>query len=116
MINISKDVWTKGVLDIVTKISSKEYQERTWFGGSDQISSPEELSCQLFDDFLFDSFLASDDVGLTVRQRELGTQLKIKMEEFLSGISDTPDPRDVFNDPAWAKIREAAALLFDSFK
>ncbi len=107
--------WERNILDVIKRISDRAYQERTWFGSTEIISSPEELYCELFDDYTYDDFLESPSIHLTQRQRNLGIQLKEKLNSYSKTIDELPDPKKVFNDTAWDEIRKLAKQFLDSF-
>lgn len=105
--------WRSCVLDVVRKIADDAYQREAWFGVGDQVSSPEELYCELFDDYIYDDFLVSLDINMTNHQRELGILLKNMMNEYANGIDYLADPQKVYDDPKWNSVREAAREFFN---
>jgi hypothetical protein len=109
------DFWRANILETVQQISDKKYQEATWLGKSEKISSPEELYCTLFDDFLFDYFLSDRDNNLSEGQLSLGAQLKDKINSF-SRIDSYQNPMEILNDPQWEEIRQTAARFLLSFE
>jgi hypothetical protein len=49
--------WLNCILTSAQHVASREYQERSWLGkGGNEISSPEEVYCQLIEDCTFDLF------------------------------------------------------------
>jgi hypothetical protein len=100
--------WKTSVVGAARRLGDREYQEQTWFGRGQKISSPEELICEIFDDYLFDEFLAASTVTLTDAQYRAGASLKNALEEYSGIISDAPDPRIVIDDPHWEQVRIAA--------
>jgi hypothetical protein len=109
------EVWKKHILDVVSRIADQKYQEKTWFGKSEKISSPEELYCELFDDYMYEDFLNSPIVNLNSSQKKLGRELKIKLDQFSIKYGDFTDPKKVFKDPLWDKIRKSAKSFLESF-
>jgi hypothetical protein len=107
--------WKRCILDVVHEIADKSYQEQAWFGIGDQISSPEEVYCELFDDYIYDDFLMSSDIDMTDQQRMLGFQLKKIMDEYADSVDYLSDPKRVYDDPKWNDVREAARRLLNSF-
>ncbi|TAH33001.1 hypothetical protein EYC58_02495 [Candidatus Saccharibacteria bacterium] len=101
-------IWKKNIREIVQDIASRESQERAWFGKSEQISSPDELYNSLFDDFLFDAFLASSEVNLSSLQKELGMRLSSSLKEYSPQGQELPSPRKMVRDPSWQKVRDIA--------
>lgn len=107
--------WKKGVLEIVSQVADKAYQEKVWLGKTELVSSPTELFCELFDDFMFEDFLASAEMGLTERQRSLGQQLLALMNEYAKESAEELDPVQVLADEKWSKVRQAARLFLGAF-
>jgi len=107
------DTWRTAILNTVLHIASKDYQEKSWFGNGDTLSSPEELYCELFDDYLFADFLSSSQVVMTETQKQFGTQLKVKLESYSKVISEFPTSKEVFLDPKWEEIRTVARKFLE---
>ena len=107
--------WKECVLEIVKSISDKTFQEKAWFGLGDVISSPEEFYCTLFDDYMYDDFLKSSHIDMTSRQRNLGVQLKNKLNEYSKNMDEFPDPKVIIEDPDWDEVRKAAQKFLQSF-
>jgi hypothetical protein len=107
--------WKNAILDVIHRIADKPYQENSWFGIGKQVSSPEELYCELFDDFMYNEFLESDDLSLTYHQRALGMMLRDAMNQYADSTDYLTDPVKVYNDPQWDKIRKLAKKFRDTF-
>ena len=109
---MNPEEWKQNILRAVQHIGSRHYQEDSWFGKGKAVSSPEELYCELFDDYLFEEFLMSDVISLTEVQREKGNLLKEKLEKFydIQG-NDALDPLAVIDDPRWEDIRSTARIF-----
>jgi hypothetical protein len=110
--NVGK--WQDGILKAVEHVASSRYQEQTWLGSGQAMSSPEELFCELFDDMRFEEYLSSDITGLTPHQKSLGLELKSKMEAF-SADKTYFNPIEVLEDSSWHDIQEAARDFLSSF-
>jgi len=108
---MGSEEWRRLVVAAIGKIADRTYQERTWFGADNRMSSPEELYCELFDDLLYDDFLEAGEIMLSEQQKAQGRVLKQALEDYSAELGDTPDPHLVINDPRWEAIRKAA----DSF-
>lgn len=108
--------WTEQVLTVVRKIADRAYQQNAWFAGGGVISSPEELVCGLFDDSMYDEFLSSPDVVLTPAQRQLGEQLKLRLNHYIESMGDVVDPADVIDSEAWIDVRNAAGRFLNTFE
>jgi len=112
---MSPEIWKSAICDVVEDISNEEFQRAAWFGLiPNVVSSPDELICTLFDDFIFSEFLTSLEVNLTSRQRSVGQILKTKMEKFVASTPDQLDPRQVIDDERWSEIRLAARAFLET--
>jgi len=107
--------WKGAVLNVVRKIADKSYQQAAWFGVGTHISSPEEIYCELFDDFIYDEFLDSVDMPMTDHQRVLGMRLKDAMNQYADAVDYLADPVKVYNDPRWNAIRRLAKDFLGAF-
>jgi hypothetical protein len=105
---MNKTEWKNNVLRTIEHIASERYQEESWFGKGEKVSSPEELYCELFDDDQFEAFLHTPELQLTPLQKDAGIKLKNAMEKFSKQSGETMDPEKVFSDPMWEKIRKIA--------
>lgn len=112
---MSPEKWRNNILHVVAQIASREYQQRSWFGIGTESSSPEELYCLLFDDFMYDEFLNSPAVGLTPTQKARGVELKEELDAYSELVGDYMDPAKVIDDPRWEGIRAAAQTFLNSF-
>lgn len=109
------DSWKSSVLDVVRRIADESYQRTAWFGVGPQVSSPEEIYCELFDDFIYDDFLASTDVPMTDFQRSLGARLRDALNQYADSVEYFADPEKVCNDPKWSRVRVLAKDFLDAF-
>jgi hypothetical protein len=100
--------WTKLITGSVDRLADRNYQERAWFGKSNEISSPDEMFSELFDDLDFEDYLRSEEIRLTERQRELGRVLEARMNQYANRTPPILDPHKVIDDPEWDEIRRAA--------
>ncbi|MBT4703413.1 MAG: hypothetical protein HOB79_20250 [Rhodospirillaceae bacterium] len=110
------EVWLECILEVLEEIADRSYQRQAWFGKGESISSPTEVYCSLFDDFMFDDFLASSEFKLTPEQRELAEILRVKMNRFSDVIGDQPDPNFVLDHPTWIEVSALARDLVATFK
>lgn len=56
------EIWKEKILEVMEEISNEEYQREAWLGNGEKVSSPEELYCNLLDDFIFEDFLKKNAV------------------------------------------------------
>jgi len=106
--------WKGELLNIVQHISSIEYQEKSWFGQSTVISSPEELICQLLDDFRFEEFLEMHGKRLSKEQSLKAHVLLTSISTYSKSMGDNVDPSTVFCDSRWREIMGMAKDLYES--
>jgi hypothetical protein len=107
--------WKISICDVVEDISNEEFQRTAWFGSSStQVSSPDELRSQFFDDFDFADFLNSPEVNLTSKQKSAGKDLKSNMEKFADSTPKHLDPREVVDDERRKEIRIAAQAFLET--
>ena len=109
-------LWKNNIKEAVKDIADKNFQEEAWFGKGDYISSPDELYCTLFDDFIFEDFLENDEAGLTDTQKRLGYKLISALESYSPKGQSLPEPGQMINDPEWSKVRDVAQAFFDSLE
>jgi hypothetical protein len=107
--------WRESVSEIASQIADAEFQRRAWFGkGHDEVSSPDEMYNQLFNDAQFEQFLAMYKHKLTGEQLVAGETLVRTMKDFANQTAAHLDPFAVIDDPAWQKIRNAARAFVTS--
>lgn len=108
--------WKSRVQESVEKVADEDYQRSTWLGKSDKVSSPEEVYCTLFEDFLFEDFLDSEENDLTGEGILKGRELSHKMSAFFNGSSGFRDPRKVLESEEWEGVRQIAKCFLDHLK
>jgi hypothetical protein len=109
--------WLNCILTSAQHVASREYQERTWLGGGgNEISSPEEVYCQLIEDCTFDLFFETYSKDFTEDQLRSWAALKSVLERYWERMPQFPDPRKVLADPEWHEVREAAAQFVTAFE
>jgi hypothetical protein len=113
---MNRDEWLARILSAVRHVASREFQERTWLGTGAEISSPEEVYNELFDDYTFDLFFEKYASTLTSDQADVWQELKSRMERYGEKMPATPDPRKVLDDPDWQEVRESAARFVAAFE
>lgn len=111
---MSPKLWRERIIEAVQDIADEKFQKSAWFAKSEEISSPEEVYSRLFDDFIFDEFLESDEVGLTADQKQKGRYLVEAMNAYPENSSNLPSPEVVIDDPQWKRIREVAQDFLNS--
>lgn len=110
------DEWTRHIVSVVKKFADVSYQKETWFGTGSKVSSPEEMYCELFDDYAYDHYLAAPGIGITERQREIAIRLRDVLNEYADSVGSLSDPKMVFSDPGWELVRQIARLFVYAFE
>lgn len=109
-------LWKNNIKEVVKDIADKGFQEEAWFGKGDYISSPDEVYCTLFDDFIFEDFLENNEAGLTDTQKNLGYKLVSALESYSPKDQALAEPSKIINDPEWDRVRGAAQEFLDSLE
>jgi hypothetical protein len=113
---MNRDEWLARILCSVKHIASREFQERAWLDTGAEISSPEEVYNELFDDYTIDLFFEKYACTLTPDQSAAWRELKSCMERYGEQMPTTPDPRKVLDDPEWQRVRESAVRFVAAFE
>lgn len=110
---IDAKFWREEVLNLIENISDRKYQLQSWFGKEKCVSSPEEFLCQLYDDLVYEDFLNSKEIDLTVEQKNLGEELREKLDKFSDSFEDFIDPKVALDNELWIDVRVAAKKFID---
>src|SRR5437868_6050092 len=105
--------WKKMIVEAATRISDRNYQQRSWFGQGPEISSPDELYNGFFDDSMIEKFLEAHGTSLTKAQRAAAHELIQKLNKYADETPEFPDPAKVIDDPAWQEIQHSALELVE---
>jgi hypothetical protein len=105
------DVWKLSIRAALEQISDEGYQRLAWFNSHEEVSSPDELICRLYDDFRFESFTESAEIGLSIDQKEAATQFSGRLLKFCHGTPSKLGAREVIDDPRWVQVRCDAGKL-----
>jgi hypothetical protein len=103
------NTWRTVIKQAVDGIADEAMQRRAWFGIGPEVSSPDEVFCQFFDDAAIEDFLKRSDTGLNDLQLQAGKYLTKLMRELSKQTAEHIDPSNLIDDPRWRKVREAAA-------
>jgi len=110
------DQWKSQIREVLSRISDETYQKEAWFNCHHEVSSPDELICQLYDDFLFEEFISSNLVNLSHNQRSAARSFLNHLTEFCDKTPSSLDPYATIRDPRWIRIRrEAHELIKELF-
>ena len=109
-------VWRTRIQESIEKVANEEYQKSTWLGKSDKVSSPEELYCTLFEDFLFEDFLESEQNDLPSEGIIKGRELSNKMSVFFDESVGFHDPQKVLKSAEWKEVRQIAESFLNYLK
>ena len=56
------------ILNVIKRVGDEEYQRRSWFGIGPEVSSPDEMICEVFDDRFVPEWLGEHQVHFTEQQ------------------------------------------------
>jgi hypothetical protein len=101
--------WTSVVRQSVAAIADETLQGRAWFGIGSEISSPDEMFNQFFNDAAIEEFLRRTDNGLNKVELDAGRHLVELMNELADQTPEFIPPASLIDDPRWERIRQAAA-------
>ena|ERR1035438_7524815 len=107
---MTTEKWLEAIRAVIATIADKDFQERAWTGKGPEVSSPDEMYCQLFDDLMIEAFV--EQVELTPAQRQGIETLIEKMETVPAAAPDSIDGELLLADPKWHEVREFAAELY----
>jgi hypothetical protein len=111
MMSIDPEVWRANIKDVLEQIADEEFQRQAWFNKLENVmSSPVEVVCQLYDDYLFERFVEDDKIGLSSDQRHAAREFAAMLSKFL-GETPALDPHKLLADPRWATVRDEARTL-----
>ena len=112
---LSRQDWLNLIFESVRPIADRDFQEKSWFGKSHAVSSPDEVYSQLFGDSNFGLFLETFRATLTSEQVAAWLDLQVKMDHYAKHYGDYPDPYIVFNDPHWREVQAGAWAFLAAF-
>jgi hypothetical protein len=101
--------WRAVVRQVTNGLADEALQRRAWFGVGPEISSPDEMFNQFFDDAAFEEFLSRVDSSLNAKQLEAGRRLLKLMTELSDETTQHIEPSTLIDDPRWRQIRLAAS-------
>jgi len=107
--------WLENLIAAAGQIASREFQERSWFGKGSEISSPEELYCDIFDDFTAELFYDKFAHTFTGAQLSHWHDFMETLKQYGKDMGDNPNPSSVLEDPGWERVRKSAAGFVQAF-
>jgi len=114
---MSHDQWLNALVTQVRQIASREFQEQNWFrkdiapGVNWVVEAYENL-----DDLTFDLFFEKYAKDFSASQLAAWVGFKNEFDRYGERLPKYPDVRNVFNDPGWQSIREAASRFVNAFE
>jgi hypothetical protein len=111
---IESALWKRLVKGILERMADEQYQRLAWFNKHEEVSSPDELICQLYDDHNIHNFIESPEIGLTSSQTASARAFLTELSEFCRQTPTSLDPKSTIDDPRWGSIRDAARSLLKS--
>jgi len=108
--------WLSSILEVAKETASREFQKEAWLSGRPSTSSPGEIYNELFDDYNFDLFFQTYSNAFSPEQLTAWTGFKDELERYLPKIQRLLGEREVFEDPDWQVVRDAAASFVAAFE
>ena len=108
---MDSELWKSQLRSVLERLADENYQRQAWFDRHSEISSPDELICQLYGDQLFEAFIESESIGLSPEQKQAARRFAELMTRFCEATPTKLDAHLVIDDPRWARIRGAAKKL-----
>lgn len=105
------ECWRENIRCTLTRMGDEAYQRAAWFNQHAEVSSPDELINQLYDDYQFDLFIVDAQVGLSSDFRRLCREFSDLLEKFIKETPTVLDPYKVIDDSRWNEIRKCAAAM-----
>ena len=99
----------------IMHLAHRAYQEETWFGKGDRISSPEEIYEGILGDYDLHGFVEQFADRLTAQERAVARALAEVMAQNRSILDADMDFREVLDDPRWVRASAAAQRFLDVF-
>ncbi|MBE9155237.1 hypothetical protein IQ265_00035 [Nodosilinea sp. LEGE 06152] len=109
-------LWQEKIVEVLKDIADEEFQREAWFEQGDKVSSPEELYCNLLEDFVFEEFIEKQESLLSNIQLIWARELISKMRAFKGKIFSCSDPKEILDDERWREISQLADHLKATFK
>jgi hypothetical protein len=114
---MSHDEWLNALVTQARQIASREFQEQNWF----REDIPVEVNWvneayENLDDLTFDLFFERYSKEFTSDQLAAWVEFKDELERYGKALPKFPDVRQVFDDPGWQRVREAAARFVMAFE
>lgn len=107
---MTPEQWKACIIGALSDIGDVELQEEAWSGKGNKISSFVEVYEVLMDDFIFDEFIQSEEVGLSDRQRAAAILFARVFDRYFDKMSDNGHSA-ILRDPEWEAIRGMARNL-----
>jgi hypothetical protein len=114
---ITPELWLANLIDVLGEIANKQRQEERWLA-MDALAweNPNELICSLFDDCVFDGFLAEFGSTFSAEQRSASFRLRGALDDFSNATPRVLDASEVLADPRWVNVRDQARAFISIFK
>ena len=113
---MSHDQWLSALVAHAKRIANREYQEQNWFRKDVPVAVNWVVEVyENLDDLTFDLFFEMYSKEFTAEQLTAWVEFKNELEEYDKTLPNYPDVRQVFDDPGWQRVREAAARFVAAF-
>ena len=110
-IPITPERWKAETKAVLERLADETYQRLAWFNKHQEVSSPDELINQLFDDFSFERFIQDEEIDLSHAQKAAARRFFAMVTRFCEGTPPTLNPETTIDDSRWAEIRNEAKEL-----
>ena len=107
--------WLQRLVETAEHFESREYQQRSWLGLGPEVSSPDELYCQFFDDYTAALFHQTFSREFSNDQERVWRDFVAALEHYEARNPGNLDARRVLEDPNWEHVREAARRFVRTF-
>jgi len=103
-------LWKSSVKECLQRLADEDYQGKAWFNKHAEQTSPAEQICQLLDDYQFEDFITSTEIGLSKIQKDTAQSLVIALCNFGESRwhrfwDPHLNPQKVFKNRRWKAIR-----------
>jgi hypothetical protein len=114
---MSHDEWLSALLEHARTIASREWQEQNWFRKDLHVDVKWVVEVyEGLDDLTFDLFFKMYAEEFSSEQLAAWTEFKRELEKYGETLPQYPDERQVFEDPRWWRVRDAATHFVAAFE
>ncbi len=116
MTRMTSAQWRTAIIQCAANFADRDWQSRAWFGKDpNNISSPDEMICQLCDDLQLEEFIEEQGNRMSEAQRNCAEELLEEIELFCEEEPQMSHPGTTLDHPRWERIRTAASKFLKAF-